>query len=309
MSESSLAWLTDASNALNSVVGLASAIAGSNTTSNVVTNGKGTTTTDSLAETSSLTKLGADPEVIAALKALAAQAVSNSTNSNNTNDLLSGILQKAGDAMTGTFGRQKQSGLYNSSSTIVQNNDIMSRAAADAAQAILGYRTSQQTLAENTYKQLADITATKSDAAVAKTHSEVIATNESTSQKTEQKAGLSMICTFMHKKKLLSNRKYITSTRDFMLRPWYVRAGYLVIARPLVAMLERGHDGIFAKMVMKIFAARTDYICSKYNIADCHVTPFNWLANAIIICACFFPALWLLIKDTIVNLYYAKEGV
>jgi hypothetical protein len=301
--------LTDYSNALNSAVGLAQFIMGSNTTTNTVTNGSGTTDVATSVEASSNTKLGADPDVIAALKTLAGTAVSNSTDNNQVRDLLAGILQKAGDAMSTVFGKQSQAGLYNSSSTASQNSDIMARAAADAATAILGYKTTQQTLAGTTYNQLANITQTKSDIAKTNTTSHAAVVNNSTNTQTTEKAGVSMVCTFMHRNKLLDSKRYVTSTKDFIKRPWYVKSGYLVIARPLVTLLEKNHTTFLAGLIMWIFAARTEYICSKYKLPGCTRKLSGCLAANLVICACFFPAVWLIFKSYFVSIYYTNEEV
>lgn len=270
-----------------------------NSTTNTATSGETDTKTNNTVTNS------ADPGVIAMLKQLASTAIANSTDSAKTTGLLSGILQTAGDAMTAVFGQQKQAGVYNSSATTSQTNDILSRAGALAAQAILGYQTTEQQLAGSIGKNLLDATGTQttigdvdtktnslsSTVANTNTHTSDTATtavtggstsNNVSSSTSKTSSGISVVCTWMWQNKLLGTKRYYVSSDDLDRKPSYIRNGYLVSARPLIFILKRDHTTRISRGIIAIFSARTEYVCASRGLKGCKKTKFGAFSRALI---------------------------
>ncbi len=262
----------------------------------------------------------ADPGVIASLKALAQTAIDNSNDPSKTTGLLSNILQQAGDAMTAIFGQQKQAGVYNSSATAALNNDVISRAAATAAQAVLGYQTTEQGIASDALSKLLAATSVQTqtgeqtgysstkgeqitdsttnmgsltqtqvkDSANTYTQGASSGTSSNTSQQTSQQSsgGLSIVCTWMMKHELLSRRKYYLSMVDFIKKPWYVHRGYLVVAAAMIRELERDSNSFVSRLILAVFRARTDYICALSGEKGCKKSFLGWGARALVATLC-----------------------
>lgn len=271
------------------------------------------TTTNTSTNSQTVNQNTADPGIIAMLKSLASTAISNSTDPASTTQLLSGVIQTATDAMTTVFGQQKQAGLYNSASATTQNNDIMSRAAADAASAILGYTTQEQGIADTALNQAGALTSGSISTTNADTNTDTnVATNEtattqvsgsSTSQtQSTSKSGLSVVCTFMHHKGLLSVTRYILVTDDFLRKPKYQQLAYYAVAAPLVSILERNHTTKVSRAILSVFHHRTEYICAKRGLTSCRDTKKGWAARALVASICFFPALYFLLLSKLPKL-------
>lgn len=257
-------------------------------------------------------KSTADPGAIAMLRALATTAIGNSENPDATTGLLKGILQTAGDAMTKVFGQQSQAGLYNSSATAAQNNDILSRAGADAASAILGYKTNEQSIASgaldsilkatgqtttNTYSDTASADNTgQITSAVAgtisdnKQNSSNVTVGESATQsssKTQQKGLLnSVVCTWMFKHGFLSRQRYFVVITDFRTKPLHHQLGYIYTVAPLVRELNRDRTSLISRAVLWLFTHRTEYVCALHELPGCSRTWKGLISRAIVAAAC-----------------------
>lgn len=306
----------------------------------VTTSGENKTATTNDVSTNTFNQISnsADPGVIAMLKQLAGTAISNSTDPSKTTGLLSGILQSAGDAMAAVFGQQKQAGVYNSASAQSVNNDILSRASADAAQAILGYKTGQQTLADTALNQLLGATSVQTTRGSSNQHtsnlvdqftSNTVATDmdEFTSQiqqtrgqtinnvsthaagdaisivnqtsKSSTKA--SVVCTWMYSRKMLSARRYIIVTEDLRRKTWYVQKGYLLGAAPLVRQLQRSPTSLLSKLIISLFSARTEYVCSMKGLRGCKKTLYGGVARFLIACYSASPSIYILLKHSLLS--------
>ena len=228
----------------------------------------------------------ADAGAISTLRNLAGAAIANSTDPNKTTDLLHGILQTAGDAMTAVFGKQSQSGGYNSAATAVQTGDITSRAAADAARDILSYRTGQQSLASNILNQILGVTGVKTtdqnvattgrvDTGIGRntgsttyeqdftkdykdTQAQQTQDTDTTTQAHEKdKTGSSVVCTWMYENKLLSARRYYVVSKDYNKKPLYQKRAYLAVVAPLVRILRASHTSSRSRVILWVFGHRT----------------------------------------------------
>jgi hypothetical protein len=195
--------------------------------------------------------------------------------------------------MTTVFGNQSQAGIYNSASAATQNQNITARAAADAAQAILGYQTTEQGIADTATQQLGSLlsgTTTNTEVKNSDTATTAVQGSSSAtivgSSSSSQSSGLSVICTFMFRHHLLDKYRYRLVSHDLMMKPSYEIKGYLTTVAPLVRMVERNHFSLPARMVCKLFAARTEYVCACYNAAGCKKKVAGRLALAIVWCAC-----------------------
>lgn len=322
--------------ALQAAVDLAKYVIGVQTTTNSTTSGTSSSATssgtavsdttdtnsttqsetDTTGHTTSLTTTQntTDPGVVASLRDLAQTAITNSTDPSKTTGILSGILQQAGDAMTSIFGTQKQAGIYDSSSANTQAGDILSRAGAQAASAILGYRTSQQQLADTVLNQLGGFlsgvtTNNQTDSnqsikaltntnthvqenaqtnAVGNTESQVFSKTSSSS-----KTGMSVVCSWMYQKNMLTPRKYFVVTSDFEKKAWYIRKGYLTLAAPLVSILNEDHTNWKGRAIISIFRARTEEICAiRDPKGDAKKSLYGKFARASIAIICTLPSLY-----------------
>lgn len=253
------------------------------------------TSNSSTTNSNSTTTNSADPAVIASLKQLASTAMSNSTDPTQTQNLLTGILQQAGDAMTSIFGTQNQAGIYNSSAAASQTNDILSRAGADAAQAILGYQTTEQGVADTALNQAASATATQTTNASSTTNSNTSATDTATTNASSQStttgssstsSGSSVVCTWMFQHKMLGAKKYYVVSQDLMNKTWYVQKGYLMFAAPLVSILERDHTTKLSRAIISIFSARTEHVCALRGLRGCKKSWYGRIARFAIATAC-----------------------
>lgn len=272
----------------------------------------------------------ADPDVIANLKQLAQTAINNSTDASKTTGLISGILQTAGDAMTSIFGNQKSSGLYSGASAQVQANDTNARATADAASAVLGYQTNEQTLASDALGKLLTATATQNvnslstqtsttqgtqetsytgdvkSEADAQTHSTSNGAQSQASQTTTQSTGsssASIVCTWMWRNGYLERADYRNSMIQFHKKGQYTRRGYLIFALPLVVELDRDRTSIASRTIMWVFKNRTDFVCGRKSLA-------GGLAVGLVILGTLFPGLYLIGKEQVLpRLLRLKELV
>jgi hypothetical protein len=272
------------------------------------TTGRTTTTGQSITDTqsSSTTQNFADPTVIAALKQFASTAISNSTDPTKTQGLLQGILQTAGDAMTSIFGNQSQAGLYNSSATSVQNDNILARASALAAQAVLGYQTTEQGLAKDALNQLATSTAGTTTTNMSRSETDtnqIVDTNNIVNTAVHQaattkvagetsgaststqkgKSGMSIVCTWMYERNLLDWKEYYICSDALARKPWYHARGYQTVARPMILYLEAFDTNNFgSRLILSTFRARSSYICSKLGYKKYPSSLKGFLATALI---------------------------
>jgi len=276
-----------ATSVLNTAVGLAEYLGGSttntltnsssNSSSSVISNVNTTSSDNTTTSSDTTVSNSADPAVIAMLKQLANTAIANSTDQSKTQGLLTGILQQAGDAMKVVFGNQAQAGVYNSSAATSQNNDIYSRAAADAASAILGYQTQQEQIASGIGNSLLAATATQetknntvsnqtfSSAASTDTQSNAQAT---ATQSSKSSTSGSIICTWMYQTGKLSLYKYAKAGKQFNALPWYMQEGYRAVARPVLEYIKANPNSRVARGVLNLFGARTSYVCGNRSIKN-----------------------------------------
>jgi hypothetical protein len=283
-----------------------------NTASNSSTNTSQTTTSQNTT----------DPGVVASMKSLAQAAITNSTNPAATQGLMTSFIQNATDAMTAVFGTAQQAGVYNSSSANVQNNDILSRATADAAQAVLNYQTSEQGIADTTLNQLGQLLSgnTTTTNTASNTSSDVnqqtasttdendsatTSVNEVGSSTSKQAAssssntGMSVICTWMYENNRMQMRDYIFSFDYDFKRLSILRASsYVYGAKPLVRHLEKTRGtSWFSLLIMWLMTQRTKYVLSffphlrykrtwKGRFASWIVTSFVFVAGVILLVNC-----------------------
>lgn len=271
------------------------------------------TNTASGTNTSSTTSASADPGVIATLKALASTAIGNSTDPSKTTGILSGFLQSAGDAIGAIFGQQSQAGIYNSASTKVESNDVLSRASADAASAVLGYKTSQEQIAASALGQLLQATATTksntqtnqassvasgsvtdttvgSTKAATDTNIQVAGTKGGTISNSDTQTGISVVCTWMYRNGMLDRKKYVLVSRDFAAKPSYIIQGYLTTVHPLLKKVQKKETSLVSKATLAVFRARTDYICGEKYFG-------GWCARAIVAIGCAPASLYFFLKE------------
>lgn len=314
-------------NSYTDVVGTSSSdtktLTGTATTNVTDTTTGSETDTNSSTSDSHTVQNSTDPGVVAMLRSLAQSAINNSTDPSKTTGILSGIIQQAGDAMTSIFGAVRNSGLYNSASGLSQTNDVLSRAGADAASAILGYQTGQQNIADTALNQLggflSSITTTDNSSTSGKsvtsgftntTSATAQATGSDTStntvqelgthvvgqtintsqsqQQSSQSKGMSVVCTWMHRNSLLSTRKYAIATDDLGRMPWYVRKGYFTFAGPLVSILEKDHTNRISRAIISLFTARTNQICAlRDKRGGCKKSLYGAFARLVIASLCF----------------------
>lgn len=284
------------------------------TSSNTNVSGSDVTNTNTDTKTNNTVTNSADPGVITMLKNLAQTAISNSTDPTKVTGLISGIIQNAGDAMTAIFGQQKQSGLYDSSAAQSQNNDIISRATADAASAVLGYQTSEQQLGASIGGQLLGATATQTTQGDVQTtgqtvdnssiqtavsgqstnHTEAVVQQSQSTAKSE-----SIVCTWMYEHGLLEKRKYLVSAGQLQKLPRLRVDAYHSVARPLVKELKRNQESLVSLATRKVFYHRTEYVCGVARMRGAKKTflgflsfwlvetvvgsciPYHWLAEKV----------------------------
>ena len=218
--------------------------------------------------------------------------------------------------MTQIFGLQKQSGIYNSASAANQNNDIMSRAAADAATAVLGYQTSEQQLAESSLKELLAATATSSttsgsnsqsttntssdsltttqnqETANTVVNSNAAAQTTSTTQ-SKSKSGMSVVCTWMVNNDKLSLRRYYIVSSDFNQKNRFKKYGYLTIAQPMVQILEADHTTRLAAAILWLFTNRTEYVCCEYGLKHTRKTWKGFVSVGVVAALSTPAGLWM----------------
>jgi hypothetical protein len=257
----------------------------------------------------------ADPEAIATLKSLANQAISNSNDPSKTTGLLSGLLQNAGDAMTAIFGQQKQAGVYNSSATSKLTGDVISRAAADAASAILGFQVTEQNVGADILKSILGATATQSSTTDSSTNTQANAETTATSHEhdfgtstsstvasthqeslgsssTSGSKGMSVICTWMCQNGLMNLNHYVLSADSFDRLPSYQRDAYQFLAIPIVSILEKRPDSYFSKIVQSVFAARARNIAAARGLRSSKKSWKGQVATALVYSICFLPGLY-----------------
>ena len=231
-----------------------------------------------------------DPAVVAALKSLANEALSNSSNAaGNTSGVVSGIFQSALDSLSSVFGQQAQSGVYNSQSTGVQESNAAARATADAASAVLGYQTQQEGIASGALTSLLSALGTQTTQGTSTTTSNSLSTqisnllsetlNASVTQGTQttqgtqdvqyqstqkQQHGMSVVCTYMRSTGEMHYDNYII-IQDHYNNHYsdHGRKAYLFWAAPLVKQLRRHPKSKLSIFIKKLFSTRTDYVCNK----------------------------------------------
>lgn len=268
---------------------------------------QGSSTTNTSSDTK--TTNSADPDVINTLKGLAQQAITNSNDPSKTTGLISGILQTAGDAMTNIFGAQKAAGGYSSSVAQTQADDTNARATADAASAVLGYQTNEQTIASDALKSLLTATATSDTAtnstsqtdtsqltesnATTQTHSTASANQASATESTSSgTSSASIVCTWMMQHGYLDKRDYWKSMRKFRNSYKYGVLGYLWYAKFLLAQLERAPDSWASRRIIDVFYARTSWVCGRPSI-------WGFIATSLVFLATIPPGTCYLVHDLV----------
>lgn len=287
-----------------------------NTASNSSTNTSQTTTSQNTT----------DPGVVASMKALAQQAITNSTNPAATTGLMTSFIQNATDAMTAVFGTAKQAGVYNSSAANVQNNDILSRATADAAQAVLNYQTSEQGIADTTLNQLGQLLSgntTTTDTA-SNTSSDVnqqttgavdvqdtatTTVNEQGSNTAQQQStssthsGMSLICTWMVENSAsptISFREYALIDVAFRQMSDIRKSSYMYWSWPIVRYLRatKGRSW-FGRLIIWLFTHRTKYVIAcRWKREGYKKTWCGRLATGVVATITFFAGISLLARYT-----------
>lgn len=282
--------------ALQGATALAGYVLGNNTSTTSNTNG---VTGNQQSVTTNVTDQqvsSASPIALDMLQKIAQLAINNSQDPTKTQGLIQGILQQAGDAMTTIFGKAAQSGVYNSSATNTQTNDVLSRATADAATAVLGYQTSQEQIAANAANNLASATAIKTDTASTAVHSESATQTASTTQ-SKSKSGMSVVCTWMHNNNMLSTKRYYLVTKDFLAKPWYHQAGYHIVAHYFLKALNKNSKSFLSKFLISLFYARTEYVCALHNLQGAKKTWKGKLALGFVWSICALPAIYVYLKS------------
>jgi len=305
--------------AIQAVAGLAKAMIPNTTNTNTSGNSSSltsvdqTTTLNASNHSVSSVQNSIDPETLAALKKLANTALDNSTNQTTLNSLFNGVIQNAKDAVMGIFGKQQQSGAYDNSSTVSQNNDIISRAAADATGAILNYKSQQEQIAGQTLGQVAAATSTQTTTSDQETHSEAIVkgtTQQDTKsdQKSTAKSSMSIICTYLNEIGILPYRYYMIAAREFQNYPISARKGYHILATFLLNHLKAHPQSLRSKMITYLFISRTMQICADQGVRGVESTWQGKMSKWVIATAVFFPGLYCWVDFSITKLC-AKIGI
>jgi hypothetical protein len=109
------------------------------------------------------------------------------------------------------------------------------------------------------------------------------------------KSGLSVVCTWMHDRCLLTPRKYYIVSEDLWEKPLWQQFGYLWVGQRLVKILNTYPGSWRARAIISIFGARTDYVCSlhyPYHIGKKSI--YGWIARALVACMCTPSSLYYL---------------
>jgi hypothetical protein len=255
----------------------------SNTHSVATVNVDDSTTTTTSGSTSTTNSV--DPGVLAMLKQLAGTAISNSTDPSKTQGIITGFIQQAGDAISQIYGAQKQAGIYNSSSAASQSGDIVSRATADAASAILNYTTGQQNIAQNALQTLSQDTLNQvvNSNSSQTVNMKGVTTNTLDSSSTgtshsKSSTSSSIVCTHLYNQGRISRQEYWDTTKDFLTYPQYLKEAYWMTASPVVVYMKKHPYSALTFIATKLFVARTKYLSgpktlsgflARYFIAAC----------------------------------------
>lgn len=298
---------------------LARALIPTNTTTTTSGTGSSSTSVDQTTSVSAKdhavtsTAMGIDPEILQMLKDLATQAFSNSNDSNKTKDLVGGIVQSAIDAVSGIFGKQQASGAYDNSSTTAQNDNIISRASADAAAAVLGYQSNQEQVANDVLGKAAAATSvqtvTKDEAASTDTTVNGTTDQNTTSQSvSSSKGGASIICTYLNAIGIIPDRYYVITAREFKKYPISAQRGYLMLAKYLLKHLKRRPTSVFSKIIVYLFVTRTMQMCAEQQVRNVKSSWQGKMSKWVIATAVFFPGLYCWI-DAQVEKFCTKYGL
>jgi hypothetical protein len=117
--------------------------------------GSTTTTTGGGSTTSATTT---SPDILSALMGNVNTALSNASDPTKTTDLVNNIMRQAAISFAPTLGQLPASGLYNSSTINLLQNNAMANATAASTKAVLDYQTNQQQIATQGLNTLANTT-------------------------------------------------------------------------------------------------------------------------------------------------------
>jgi hypothetical protein len=252
-----------------------------------------TSTTDSqtiLGDTSTSTSNSvinsSNPAVVAALEALVSTATTNANNAtSNAAGVVSGLLQSAQDSFASVFGQQGASGVYNASSTQIQENNTIARTAADAASAVLGYQTQEQQIAASGLNQLLTALGTQTTLGSTKSNTDTTtltsgnvdvtnlfsglsygktntSQNSSTDTHSNSNTASTIVCTEMLTHGLMQRKEYVTVHAHY--KEHYSDHGkkaYHFWGRRIVSKLRRDRTSKVSRFLLSLFSARTNFVC------------------------------------------------
>jgi hypothetical protein len=262
----------------------------------------------------------ADPAVIALMKQLAGTALNNSDNAlEQTQGLIAGLFQNAKDSFASVFGNQGAAGIYDSSSTEVQENATMARTTADAAQAVLNYQTTEQGIGSSALQDLLQATSTSSvntnqvqstdttqtqDTA----QSQLTNTKSAGTTQTNQNSGkASVVCTYMYKHGMTPKDQYQVVSKHFIFHyTKWARFAYLYWGYKLVKIIEQNPTSSFSRFILWLFANRTEYICAQQGLNGTKKTWKGLLAKTLIYYYCAPLGFYVFFKD-VFNYILAPE--
>ncbi len=271
----------------------------------------------------------ANPQYLNQLQNLASQAISNSNDPTKTTGLITGILQTAGDTIGGIFGTQQQSGMYNSASAATQVGNTEARAAADAASAVLGYQTSEQSIAQGALGTLIqatmgtatnsgsnttvasnqatntntqnDVTSatnnTQTDSSIALSQGNSVNTTNQLGTQSSSTSPNTIVCTWMMKHRRMTRRAHAAVHAEYIKEKQWKIDGYLTAAALLVKELERDHTSLFSRFILWTFHHRTEYVCALKGETWAKKTVSGWTCRTLVAIFCTPTSLYFLARS------------
>lgn len=219
-------------------------------------------------------KNGADPDVIASLKAAAAKAGSNANNPTATNDLVSNIFKQSAIAFAPVEAKSNSTGIYSGSTLDLLKGQQEALATGDASQAVLNYKTQQSTLQGSILDALA--AATKTTAT--NTTTKQSGTKDITGNTQGRTGGIfnSQVCTEMMRQKRLPVSWWKVGKKTFDDYDLEVKVAYYYWSYPLLQVLKTRPQSLAARVICKLFYARAEFFAWRAQLsgAQCNINGF-----------------------------------
>lgn len=116
-----------------------------------------------------------------------------------------------------------------------------------------------------------------------------------------------IICTWMLKNNRLQKKRYQTVSALFQKKPLYYRRAYQITFGLLLKELQRNNKSLISRWGIKLFDARTEYVCAKQGLSGCKATFLGWAASWFIVAVCILPGICWLLHHWFNQLFGAKQ--